>query len=85
MSTAVSPSKEYAVKVIEIGWVTSATPLVIHVGGDQPTIYGTFEDADDARRRVAENYIRLGLPNVAADVQVMSRQVVVTRDEWALG
>lgn len=82
MSTKVVPSKEYAVNVIEIGWVSAINPMHPQVGADQPTVFDTFEDANSLASRVAANYIRLGLPRIAADVQVLSRQVIVTRDEW---
>lgn len=82
----VDQSAEYAVEVQDIGYVTGATqpPFYVTVGADTPDV---FNNPDEARRcalKIADDYRRLGQPDMAAKVRIHARAVTTTREDWAI-
>jgi hypothetical protein len=76
---------EYAVEVQDIGFVTGAThaPYYVTVGAGDPDVFDDEEEVRRCAQKIADDYRRLGQPDMAAKVVIHVRAVTTTREEWA--
>lgn len=76
---------EYAVEVQDIGFVYGAThaPYYVTVGTDTPDVFNNEEDVRLCAQKVADDYRRLGQPDMAAKVVIHARAVTTTREDGA--
>jgi hypothetical protein len=76
---------EFAVYVSGKGYVIGSKnpPYFTRVGVDnEPDVFTDAADAKAVASKVADQYSRLGLNELADRVEVLTRVVTVTRDQW---
>lgn len=76
---------EYAVEVLGIGFVggTQHPPFHATVGAEAPDVFLDEDTAFTCAKKIADDYRRLGQPDMAAKVGLHARIVTVTREDWA--
>ncbi|WP_044109756.1 hypothetical protein [Mycobacterium canetti] len=73
---------EFAVYVRDIGAVQQRDPVTFTVGDDEPSIFADSDTAFLVADRVAGEYRRLGVSEVADKVHVVARDVCTMRGPW---
>lgn len=77
---------EYAVEVQDVGYVagTQQPPFSATVGAEEPDVFANEDDVRRTALKIADDYRRLGQPDMVDKIVIHVRTVTTTRDDWAI-